>query len=77
MSLYFFHIATGRFGGPCELPLTAPDYKAALTETNQVCADLLGCVLREFSENSTWQVELLDESRKTVFRVRLVSETLS
>jgi hypothetical protein len=31
---------------------------------------------RKFSENAEWQMELQDQSRKPVFRIRLVAETL-
>jgi hypothetical protein len=33
-------------------------------------------ISRKLLENAEWQMELLDESRKPVFRIRLVAETL-
>jgi hypothetical protein len=41
-----------------------------------VCADMVAGVSRKLIENTEWQMELLDESRKPVFRIRLVAETL-
>jgi hypothetical protein len=42
----------------------------------QVCGDLIGSILRSLKQNAEWQMELLDESKKTLFRIRLVGETL-
>jgi len=41
-----------------------------------VCGDILASVSRKLIENAEWQMELLDESRKPIFRIRLVAETL-
>ena len=41
-----------------------------------VCGDMIADISRKLSENAEWQMELLDESRKPVFRIRLVAETL-
>jgi hypothetical protein len=41
-----------------------------------VCGDMIADISRQLSENAEWQMELLDESRKPVFRIRLVAETL-
>ena len=38
--------------------------------------DMIGDVSRELVENAEWQMELLDEIRKPVFRIRLMAETL-
>jgi hypothetical protein len=37
---------------------------------------MVGGVSRNLKENGEWQVELLDASKKPVFRIRLVAETL-
>jgi hypothetical protein len=42
-----------------------------------VCSDLVGSVSRGIKQNTEWQIELLDLSRKPVFRIRLVAETLA
>ena len=41
-----------------------------------VCGGLIGDISRKLAENAEWQMELLDESRKPVVRIRLIAETL-
>jgi len=41
-----------------------------------VCADIVGGISRKLKQGSEWQMELLDESRQPVFRIRLVAESL-
>ena len=45
-------------------------------ELTKVCADLVGAASRALEQNSEWKMELLDESRKPLFRIRLVAETI-
>jgi hypothetical protein len=42
----------------------------------KVCSDLVGGISRNLKQNTEWQMELLDESKKPIFRIRLVAETL-
>lgn len=37
---------------------------------------MIADVSRKLPENAEWQMELLDESKKPIFRIRLVAETL-
>ena len=41
-----------------------------------VCGDVVGGISRQLRPNSEWQMELLDESKKPLFRIRLVAESL-
>ncbi len=41
------------------------------------CGNLLGSISRSLKQNAEWQMELLDETRKPVFRIRLVAESIS
>jgi hypothetical protein len=50
--------------------------EAAWAEMTRFCGNLLGGVSRSLKQNAEWRVELLDEARKPVFRIRLVSESL-
>lgn len=43
----------------------------------KVCANLVGGISRNLKQNAQWQMELLDESKKPVFRIRLMAETLA
>lgn len=52
------------------------DHHAAWKEMTGVCGDMIADISRRLSENTEWQMELLDESRTPVFRIRLVAQTL-
>jgi hypothetical protein len=53
-----------------------PDQDAAWTEMTKVCGDLVGGISHKMKQNAEWRMELLDESKKPLFRIRLVAETL-
>ena len=40
----------------------------------KVCANFLGGISRSLKQNAEWRMELLDEAKKPVFRIRLVAE---
>jgi hypothetical protein len=42
----------------------------------KVCANLVGGISRSLKQNGEWQMELLDEAQKPVFRIRLMGESL-
>jgi hypothetical protein len=42
----------------------------------EVCGNLLGGISRGLKQNGEWHMELLDEAKKPVFRIRLVAETV-
>jgi hypothetical protein len=76
MPLYFLSIPGGRYSGPCDCGDEFADRDAAWKELTGVCADMIGDISRRLNENGEWQMELLDASRKPVFRIRLLAETL-
>lgn len=76
MALYFFRVRHGQQAGVCDDGTEFPDRGAAWKEMTGVCGDIVGDISRKLVENAEWQMELLDESRKPVFRIRLVAETL-
>src|ERR1700759_4435664 len=76
MPLYFFRIRNGRFSGASEYGTECADRDAAWKEMTTVCADMASSISRKLSENSEWQIELLDETRQPVFRIRIVAESL-
>lgn len=41
-----------------------------------VCGNLVGSISRSLKQNAEWQMELPDEAKKPVFRIRFVAETL-
>jgi hypothetical protein len=76
MPLYFFRIRNGRYSGASDQGIELADRDAAWNELTSVCADMIGGISRKLKQNSEWAMELLDESRRPVFRIRLVAESL-
>ena len=76
MSLYFFRISHGRYSGASDHASEFESREAAWSEMTKVCGNLLIGISRSLKQDSEWHMELLDESKKPVFRIRLVAETL-
>ncbi|CAN7341974.1 hypothetical protein LJR220_003026 [Bradyrhizobium sp. LjRoot220] len=76
MPIFFFSVRNGEHGDICNAGAEFPDRNAAWKEMTGVCSDMVAEVSRKLGENTEWQMELLDESRKPVFRIRLVAESL-
>jgi hypothetical protein len=76
MSLYFFRISQGRYSGASDEPYEFESREAAWTEMTAACSNLLGGISRGLKENAEWRMELLDEAKRPVFRIRLVAESM-
>jgi hypothetical protein len=76
MPIFFFRIRHGEDIGVSTDGAEFADHNAAWKEMTGVCGDMIADISRKLPENAEWQMELLDESQKPVFRIRLVSETL-
>jgi hypothetical protein len=76
MSAYFFRVSNGCYPNPSDLGAEFANRDAAWAEMTGVCGDIIGDISRKLGENGAWQIELLDEFSKPVFRIRLVAETL-
>jgi hypothetical protein len=76
MPVYYFRIRNGRYVGAADQGTECVDRGAAWKEMTSVCSDMAGGILRKLAENSEWELELLDESREPVFRIRIVAESL-
>jgi hypothetical protein len=76
MSQYFFRISHGRYSGASDHGSEFESREAAWSEMTKVCANLLGGISRSLKQNAEWHMELLDEAKKPVFRIRLVGESL-
>ena len=76
MPRYFFSIRDGPHAGVCNESAEFSDRTAAWKEMTGVCGDMVAGISGKLAQNSEWQIELLDESRRPVFRIRLVAETL-
>jgi hypothetical protein len=77
MPLYFFRISHGRYSGSSDQGSEFESREAAWAEMTKVCADLLSGISRSLKQNADWRMEMLDEGRKPVFRIRLMAETLN
>jgi hypothetical protein len=75
MSLYYFRISNGRFSGAADLGSEFETREAAWAEMTKVCANLVGGISRSLKQNAEWQMELLDEAKQPVFRIRLIAES--
>jgi hypothetical protein len=76
MSLYFFRITSGRYSGASDQGSEFESREAAWAEMTKVCGNLVGSISRSLKQNAEWHMELLDEAKKPVFRIRLVAETV-
>ena len=75
MPLFYFRIRTGRYSGESSHGIELAGQDAAWEELTSVCGDMIGSIARHLAENAEWEMELLDESRKPVFRIRLIAES--
>jgi hypothetical protein len=76
LPVYFFRIESGHYSGMADHGSEHLDHDAAWAEMTKVCGDLAGGIARNLKQDSEWKMELLDEAKRPVFRIRLVAETL-
>ncbi|MGJ5179990.1 DUF6894 family protein [Bradyrhizobium oligotrophicum] len=76
MSLYFFRISQGRYSGAADQPYEFANRESAWNELTAVCSDLIGGISKTLQQGAEWQMELLDEAKQPVFRIRLLSEAV-
>jgi uncharacterized protein DUF6894 len=76
MPQYFFRISHGRFAGASDQGSEFESREAAWAEMTKVSGNLLGSIARSLKQDAEWQMELIDESKKPVFRIRLIAESL-
>jgi hypothetical protein len=76
MAQYFFRISQGRYSGVSDHASEFEDRDAAWTEMKAVCANLLSGIARGLKQDAQWHMELLDESKDVVFRIRLIAESI-
>jgi hypothetical protein len=76
LPLFFFRIRNGCYSGAADQGTELADRDAAWRELTSVCADIVGGITRKLKPDSEWQMELLDESGRPVFRIRLVAESV-
>jgi hypothetical protein len=70
----YFRIRNGPFSGAADQGTELADDSPAWEELTGICSDLVGSIAGRLKQNAEWQMELLDESKNPVFRIRLVAE---
>lgn len=76
MSVYFFRLSHGHHAGVAERPFEMLDHDAVWQEMTRTSSGIVGEICRNLKPQSDWRMELLDESGKPRFRIRLVAEKL-
>jgi len=76
MPIFFFRISSAAIASNPEQETDMPDRRAAWTELTKVCGDLVRDACRSLDQNSAWGIELLDESKKPIYRVSLFGEAV-
>jgi hypothetical protein len=76
MALYFFRISHGDYSGASDLPYEFDTREAAWTEMRAVCSNLVSTIARGLKPNADWQMELLNDAKEPVFRIRLMGEAV-
>jgi hypothetical protein len=76
MPLFFFRIRNGRYSGASDQGTELADRDAAWRQLSSFSADIVRGISRKLKPDSEWEMELLDESRQPVFRIRLVAESV-
>jgi hypothetical protein len=76
MPLYFFRIRNGRYSGASEHGIELADNDAAWQELTSSCAEMVGGICRKLGQDTQWEMELLDERKRPVFRICLVADSL-
>lgn len=77
MPLFYFRICSGSYSGTSGEGFNLADEQAAWAEMTRVCSDLVGGIARKLKQQTEWRMELLDESRRPLFRIRVMAETLN
>lgn len=76
MPRFFFQMQQGKLPGPVVIEDVLSDSYAARQAALGICADLARDIANGLTDDSEWQLNVMDEHGKPVFRIRLVVETL-
>ena len=76
MPFFFLRITSDGIASSPDHGSDVPDRQAAWTELTEVCGDLVRDACRSLEPSSVWGIELLDESKKPIYRVRVFGEAV-
>jgi len=76
MPRFVFQVQQGRFPEIPAIEDILSDSYAARKAALGICADLAKDIVSGLKEDSEWRLDVLDQSGKPVFRLRLLAEEL-
>jgi hypothetical protein len=76
MPRFTFRVQQGELPDPPSIEDVLSDSCAARNAALDICADLAKDIVTGLREDSEWRLEVLDQSGKPVFRLRLLAEAL-
>jgi len=74
MPRFVFQMQSGRSTKLCAIEDVLRDGFAARQAALSICADLAKDIISGLTEDSEWRLNVLDESGKTVWRLRFLAE---
>jgi hypothetical protein len=76
MPRFIFQVQQGKFPEIPAIEDVLSDGYAARKAALGMCADLAKDIVSGLTQNSEWRLDVLDESGKPIFRLRLLAEEL-
>jgi hypothetical protein len=76
MPRFIFQVQQGKFSEIPAIEDILCDSYAARKAALGICADMARDIVTGLAEDSEWRLDVLDESGKPVFRLRLLAESL-
>ena len=76
MPRFLFQVQQGKLPGPFAIEDVLSDSDAARKAALGICADLAKDIVNGLSDDSEWQLKVLNERGEPVFRIRLLVESL-
>jgi hypothetical protein len=77
MPRFIFRVQQGDLPEPPSIEDVLSDNYAARKAALDMCADLAKDIVAGLTDDSEWRLEVLDQSGKPVFRLRLLAEALA
>jgi hypothetical protein len=76
MPRFIFQVQQGKFSEIPAIEDILCDSYAARKAALGICADLAKDIVNRLTDDSEWRLDVLDESGKPIFRLRLLAESL-
>ncbi len=76
MPTFFFRLKSDRYPNGADYGSDMPSRDAAWKELTRVCDDLVRDACRALEQNSAWEIELLDEGKRPIYRISVFGEAV-